>query len=247
MEIDRPELALAAAADRGVLAAPTRTRSAERPWRFHSPRRGKPCRSDQHGGASRSPVSGLRLGRCSLMIVARVRRTEPRVRALRLRPCEDRGRSEVDHVRVLVVAIPASGHVNPLLPLAQALLAQGDEVVVASGEDPAGSIASSGAKHVQVGGTEMDWFQTLGGRVRGSPGDGIAPERINHYFVPRVFADIATIDMIDDVVAFGRRFDPDLVLFETYAFAGPLAAAVLGVPAVHHLISPMLPHEVMEL
>jgi len=40
---------------------------------------------------------------------------------------------------------------------------------------------------------------------------------------------------------------PDLVVFETYALAGPLAAEVLGVPGVHHLISPMLPHDVSEL
>ena len=53
--------------------------------------------------------------------------------------------------------------------------------------------------------------------------------------------------MIDEVVALGREFGPDLLVFETYALAGPLAAEVLGVPGVHHLISPMLPHEVIEL
>lgn len=150
-------------------------------------------------------------------------------------------------MRVLAVAVPASGHVNPLLPLVGALVAQGDEVVVASGEDPGGAIARTGATHVEAGGKELRWIETLRSRVRGFPGDGLAPERVNHYFVPRVFADIATVDMIDDVVACGRTFAADLVLFETYAFAGPLAATILGVPAVHHLISPMLPHDVMEL
>ena len=53
--------------------------------------------------------------------------------------------------------------------------------------------------------------------------------------------------MIDEVVAIGRKLEPDLVLFETYALAGPLAAEVLGVPGVHHLISPMLPHDVLAL
>ena len=53
--------------------------------------------------------------------------------------------------------------------------------------------------------------------------------------------------MIDDVVAIGRDVVPDVVLFESDALAGPLAAEVLGVPGVHHLISPMLPHEVMAL
>ena len=94
----------------------------------------------------------------------------------------------------------------------------------------------------------MDWFADLQTRVlHGMPGDGLAPERINHYFVPRLFAEVAAPDMIDDVVAIGRDLGPDLVLFETYAFAGPLAAEVLGVPGVHHLISPMLPHEVLAL
>ena len=150
-------------------------------------------------------------------------------------------------MRVLAVAVPAAGHVNPLLPLVDALVAQGDEVVVAAGEDPGGAIARTGATHVVAGGTELRWIEALRARVRGFPGDGLAPERINHYFVPRVFADIAAVDMIDDVVACARRFAPDLVMFETYAFAGPLAAAIIDAPPVHHLISPMLPHDVMEL
>jgi hypothetical protein len=94
----------------------------------------------------------------------------------------------------------------------------------------------------------MEWFADLHARVlHGLPGDGLAPERISHYFVPRLFAEVAAPDMIDEVVAIGRKLRPDAVLFETYALAGPLAAEVLGVPGVHHLISPMLPDEVMAL
>lgn len=150
-------------------------------------------------------------------------------------------------MRALFVAVPASGHVNPLLPLAEALLAQGHEVAFACGEDPGGAIARIGAEYLRAGRSEMDWFELLRTRVRGTPGDGLPPERINHYFVPRLFADIAASDMIDDVVEIGGRFPPDIVVFESYAFAGPLAAEILGVPGVHHLISPMLEHEVMEL
>jgi UDP-N-acetylglucosamine:LPS N-acetylglucosamine transferase len=93
----------------------------------------------------------------------------------------------------------------------------------------------------------MVWFERLVGRTRGAPGDGLPPERINHYFLPRVFGEIATDDMIDDVVAAGQDFGPDLVLFETYAMAGPLAAELLGVPGVNHLLGPLQPHEVWEL
>ena len=146
-----------------------------------------------------------------------------------------------------MVSVPGAGHVNPLLPLVEALLAGGDRVVVCAGNDPGGAVARSGAEFRTVGHGEMDWFRVLQGRVRGAPGDGLAPERINHYFFPRLFGEIATADMIDDVLACGRELGPDIVLFETYALAGPLAAAVLGVPAVHHLISPMPGHDVVEL
>ena len=151
-------------------------------------------------------------------------------------------------MKVLAVATPGAGHVNPMMPLIEAFLAQGDEVTVAAGEDPGGVVARTGASFRVAGRGEMEWFGDLQARVlHGLPGDGLAPERINHYFVPRLFAEVAAPDMIDDVIAIGRELGPDLVLFETYALAGPLAAQVLGVPGVHHLISPMLPHEVMAL
>jgi len=150
-------------------------------------------------------------------------------------------------MKVLVTCVPAAGHVRPLLPLAEALLAQGDHVVFAAGEDPDGAVAGIGAEFAPAGHGEMEWFEVFRSRVRGFPGDGLAPERIPYYFVPRLFADIATVDMIDDVLEVGKALQPDVVLFETYAFAGPLAAALLGVPAVHHLIGLMLPPAVMEL
>lgn len=150
-------------------------------------------------------------------------------------------------MKILVTCVPAAGHVRPLLPLVQALLAQGDRVVFAMGEDPGGAVAAIGADLVPAGHGEMEWFEMFRSRVRGFPGDGLAPERIPYYFIPRLFADIATVDMIDDVLEAGRELEPDVVLFETYAFAGPLAADLLGVPAVHHLIGLMLPPAVLEL
>lgn len=153
----------------------------------------------------------------------------------------------MSRVKVLVVTASGAGHVNPLLPLANALAAQGDEVVVASDAGNAGIVDKAGLAFRSVGSGEMAWFERLQARTRGAPGDGLPPERINHYFLPRLFAEIATDDMIDDVIAVGHESEPDLVLFETYAFAGPLAADVLGVQAVNHLLGPMLPHEVLEL
>lgn len=150
-------------------------------------------------------------------------------------------------MKVLAVCVPAAGHINPLLPLIEAFAHQGDRIVVASGTEIGASVERAGAELCPAGRGEQAWFEVLRARVRGFPGDGLPPERINHYFIPRLFAEVATADMIDDVLACGRTLDPDLVLFETYAFAGPLVAELLGVPAVHHAIGAMLEREVLEL
>jgi hypothetical protein len=60
----------------------------------------------------------------------------------------------------------------------------------------------------------------------------LPPERIEHYFLPRLFAEIAAADMIDGVLDAARSLRPDLVVFGSCAYAGPLAAAVCNVASV---------------
>jgi UDP-glucoronosyl and UDP-glucosyl transferase len=134
-----------------------------------------------------------------------------------------------------------------MLPLVTSLVAGGEHVVVAAAADAAPFVEGSGAGFTAVGHGEDVWFSTLIGRTRGSPGDGLAPERIHHYFLPRVFGEIGADDMIDDLVAFGREFVPDLIIFETAAFAGPLLGELLGVPTVHHYYGPVIDLDVLDL
>jgi UDP:flavonoid glycosyltransferase YjiC (YdhE family) len=79
------------------------------------------------------------------------------------------------------------------------------------------------------------------------PGDGVAPERILQYFLPRAFGEIGVDEMVDDVLRHGQEFAPDLVLFEAFALAGPLVAELLGVPCVAHMFGPLPPRDAVEL
>ncbi len=145
------------------------------------------------------------------------------------------------------MSTPGVGHVTPLLPLIGALLDAGDDVLVASGPETRAVVEKAGARFEQAGGSQAEGMGRLAARTRGIPGDGIPPERIVHYFLPRAFGEIVVDDMIDDVLRVGREFDPDVVVFEAFALAGPLAAEVLGVPAVAHMFGPLPPLEAVML
>jgi len=134
-----------------------------------------------------------------------------------------------------------------MLPLVTSLVAGGDRVVVAAAESAAGVVVGSGAEFAAVGHGEEAWFSALVQRTRGSPGDGLGPERIHHYFLPRVFGEIGADDMIDDLLALGKVLEPDVIIFETCAFAGPLLGDLLEVPTVHHYFGPLIDPEVLDL
>ncbi|MEY2580916.1 MAG: hypothetical protein QOE09_765 [Ilumatobacteraceae bacterium] len=150
-------------------------------------------------------------------------------------------------MNVLVVSTPGAGHVTPLVPIIGALLAGGDEVLVASGPEAAPIVKRTGARFALAGRSQADWMERLAMRTRGKPGDGLAPERILHYFLPRAFAEIGLDDMMDDVLRHGQALAPDFVLFEAFAFAGPLVAELLGVPGVGHMFGPLPPRAAVEL
>ena len=131
-------------------------------------------------------------------------------------------------MRVLAVTAPAVGHVLPMAPLLEAMVADGDDVTVACDESVRAHVDRTGASFIQAGHAEPVWFERLAARTRGAPGDGLAAERIDHYFAPRAFGEIGGDDMVDDVLAAARQLEPDLVLHETYAIVGPLVAAACG-------------------
>lgn len=150
-------------------------------------------------------------------------------------------------MKVLMAAVPQEGHVYPLRLLTKAFAEQGHEVIFASGLDVGTLAADTGATVRQTGDDMMTWWQTLAARTRGAPGDGLPPERILQYFLPRLFAEVGAANMVDDLLALAREFRPDVVVHDTFCFAAPLVAELLGVPVVHHMIGPAVPPLPLEL
>ena len=150
-------------------------------------------------------------------------------------------------MRVMFVSAPAMGHFHPLVPLALALHGAGDDVVVASAPSVCARAEEMGLAGMPAGPELDQWFAALQSRVRGTPGEGLAPQRILGYFLPRLFGECGAPMMADDLVPLVEQWRPDLIVYETMAFAAPLAAAVAKVPAVHHTVSPLPPPELWEL
>jgi UDP:flavonoid glycosyltransferase YjiC (YdhE family) len=150
-------------------------------------------------------------------------------------------------VRVIVSCVPQTGHILPLLPLAQAFAGRGDEVIIASGPDAGEAITSRGLLFRAVGPAFGSWFAALRARTRGIPGDGLAPPRVEGYFVPRLFGEIGMALMVDDLLELCKESEPALLVFDPYLFAAPLVAAATGAHAVLHSIGPLMDRSVLDL
>src|SRR4051794_21530112 len=102
-------------------------------------------------------------------------------------------------MRVLFTCVPQTGHIFPLLPLAEAFVAQGDDVLFAAGPDAEAPVTEHGIEFRPAGPSFGEWYGRLAARTRGTPGDGLPPDRVERYFLPRLFGEIGTAALLDDL------------------------------------------------
>ena len=143
-------------------------------------------------------------------------------------------------MRVIFTSFALDAHFFGQVPLAWALRCAGHEVRVASQPALTASITSAGLTAVPVGADHgwqdamagpdnPDWDVTLDldpARPQSHHPDlvrAVATEMTN-----RFFARANNDSMIDDLVAFARAWQPDLVIWEPFTPAGAIAAAVTG-------------------
>ncbi|MGV9293055.1 glycosyltransferase [Amycolatopsis sp. NPDC003676] len=136
-------------------------------------------------------------------------------------------------MRILFFSMPAVGHFFPLVPLARAARAAGNEVLMGScGEAELLAEAALPIADIAPGATLKSLFADFHRRY---------PE-VNE----RIMAGVMSEDLegvhfgtfsdwlADGAVATAQRWRPDLVVYERMAPFGLLAAKVQGVPAVRH-------------
>ncbi|WP_405804730.1 DUF1205 domain-containing protein [Streptomyces sp. NBC_00210] len=135
-------------------------------------------------------------------------------------------------MRVLFTSWAWPTHYYQMVPLAWALRAAGHEVRAASAPALSATIAASGVSAVAVGDDSVDAVARIRDYIPGrAPVSAGRPTRAKGPRAVSLFADLASA-MADDLVAYGRAWRPDLIVFEPTAYAGPLAATVLGIPSV---------------
>lgn len=138
-------------------------------------------------------------------------------------------------MRVLFTTWATASHYLPMVPLGWALRAAGHEVRVACQPGFAGFVAGTGL-HPVVTGEDID----VSGFWKGidvAAGDGSAAADHAARRSARAVTMFATVgeSLAGPVTDFARDWNCDLVVFEPRAYAGLIAAARLGLPAVRHL------------
>jgi glycosyltransferase (activator-dependent family) len=154
-------------------------------------------------------------------------------------------------MKILIASMPHPTHFQPMLPLAWALRAAGHEVRVAGHPDLTPTATGGGLTVVPVG--RPGWYRDdvyepeLYARLMGNG----ASDFLGAFDWPRtdpaawswegllgmekvlisaLFAGINHDPLIDELVAYARRWQPDLVIWEQLTVAGAVAAELLGVP-----------------
>jgi UDP:flavonoid glycosyltransferase YjiC (YdhE family) len=135
-------------------------------------------------------------------------------------------------MRVLVTCVSGYGHLQPLLPLSGELAHAGHDVAIATGPELRGRAEAAGFDAFVCGLDTGPAFERLAEQFPHQPYTRLAPDEILGWFLPHLFGEIFAPAMLDDLEPVLRRWRPDIVLHDAWEFAGPLAAAAVGIPSV---------------
>ncbi len=127
--------------------------------------------------------------------------------------------------RFLFVSIPASGHVNPTLPIVQALVARGHAVGYATGPNIAQTVGPLVTQFFSVGpdaspAAIQKWWPDMG-RLRGV-------RRLN-FMIREVMFPFAQ-SVASEVLDVSDSFQPDVLVFDAFTHPASIVAELTGLP-----------------
>jgi UDP:flavonoid glycosyltransferase YjiC (YdhE family) len=141
--------------------------------------------------------------------------------------------------RVLFTTPAGLGHIHPTVPLAQALVARGHDVVWAVPPDGVDHVRRAGIRAEPVGTAGL---MNVGEVLRRYPElQALPPLEVPEVMFGKLFGAIAAPVVLSDLRPFARAWEPDLVVADAAELAGHIVAAELGVPSVTKAFGPLLP------
>ncbi|GAB3370483.1 glycosyltransferase [Amycolatopsis echigonensis] len=129
-------------------------------------------------------------------------------------------------------------HLAPMLPLAQAARAAGDDVAFVTGPEALRYVENTGLRAVSVGQpSDPAAAASRWQRAREEMAGMTADERLSH-LVAEYMVGLGAASRLDDMVGFVREWQPDLVVSNLAERAAVMAACLVGVPYAMHAIGP---------
>lgn len=142
-------------------------------------------------------------------------------------------------MRVLFSSTWGYGHVFPMVPLAQACLATGHDVLWVSNE-PARSLVEAAQIPFAPAGLSTQGVRDAEQRNR-SHVQRLAPQDRAAFAFPHLFGAWAAPAMTADLLPLASAWQPDVLVHEAAELASPLVGAVLGVPSLTHSFGGAVP------
>src|SRR6266852_2015776 len=102
-------------------------------------------------------------------------------------------------MKTLFTCVPGFGHLLPLLPLANALVAAGHDVAIATGADLRPQAAAAGFTAFSAGIGVSEAFQQLAQRFPDRIFDRLAPAEILHWYLRHLFGETIAPAMLADL------------------------------------------------
>jgi UDP:flavonoid glycosyltransferase YjiC (YdhE family) len=149
-------------------------------------------------------------------------------------------------MRVLITSVSAYGHLQPLIPLAKALVEARHEVAIAIGPDLRHRAEAAGFAAFAAGMSIDAAFEQLVVLFPDQPYNRLAPSEILGWYLPHLFGEVLAPAMLGDLEPVMQSWKPDVLIHETWEFASPIAAAIAGIPSICQTLGLRIDDRILE-